>query len=108
MEQETIKVVVKRPLEKGIITTINNTNEAYREVIGAEHIDYILFKDSFNGNPIDCIIDDFGLKKKLAINFNLNCYDIHGTVIFVERDSEGEFIDLSEESLEYLEFVGML
>lgn len=108
MEQETIKVVVKRPLERGTIEVIENTNESYQKVIGAEHVDYVLFKDSFNGNPIDCIIDDFGLKKKLAINFNLNCYDIHGAVIFVERDSEGYFIDLSDNSIKYLESEGML
>ncbi len=107
-EQETIKVVVKRPLERGTIEVIENTNEAYKEVIGAEYLDYIVYKGELFENTIDCIVDDLGIRKKLEINFNLNCYDIHGTVIFAERDSKGYYIDLSDNSIEYLKSEGML
>ena len=108
MEQEKIKVVVKKPNEIGDIVVIDNTNEAYKEIIGADYIDYALYRNDFNYNAIDIIVDDFGIKKNLDINFKLNNNFIFGTVIFVERDSEGYFIDLSDDNLEYLHSKGII
>lgn len=103
-----IKAVIKKPGSPGVITNIENTNEEYQKIIGADFLDYRTFKGDWLHNPIDMIVDDRGLEKTLPQNFKLYGDIIVGTVIFVERDNEGEFIDLSEESLEYLEFVGML
>lgn len=108
MFNETIKAVIKRPGELGVIEVINNTNEEYKKLIGAEYLDYTTFKGDWLHNPIDLIVDDRGLEKTLEHNFELYGNKIVGTVIFVERDSEGEFVDLSEESLEYLKIANIL
>lgn len=108
MEQKTIKVVVKKPNELGEIKVIENTNEAYKEIIGAEYLDYTLYYSNLIDNPIDIIVDDFGIKKELKANFELKGFNIYGTVIFVERDNEGYFVDLSESSIEYLKSKNML
>lgn len=108
IEKEKIKVVIKKPNEIGDIVVIDNTNEAYKEIIGAEHLDYALYRNDLSDNPIDVVVDDFGIKKNLDINFKLNDYFIFGTVIFVERDSEGYFIDLSDENIEYLHSKGII
>ena len=107
-EQEKIKAVIKKPNEIGDIVVIENTNEAYKEIIGAEHLDYALYRNDLSDNPIDIIVDDFGIKKNLDINFKLNNNFIFGTVIFVERDSKGYFIDLSDDNLEYLHSKGII
>lgn len=98
---ETVKAFVLMDKDDpGEIREIENTPEAFQEIVGG-YIETFTFSDD-----VTLIINEDGRILGLPVNRDFCGHRFVGPMVFVGYDDEGEFTDLPEEALRYLESWG--
>lgn len=95
---ETVKAFVLMDKDDpGEIREIENTLEAFQEIVGG-YIETFTFSQD-----VTLIINEDGRLLGLPVNRDFCGHRFVGPMVFVGYDDEGEFVDLPEEDLRYLE-----
>jgi len=95
---ETVKAFVLMDKDDpGEIREIENTLEAFQEIVGG-YIETFTFS-----TDVVLVINEDGRLMGLPVNRDFCGRRFVGPMVFVGYDDEGEFTDLPEENLRYLE-----
>lgn len=95
---ETVKAFVLMDKDDpGEIREIENTLKAFQEIVGG-YIETFTFSQD-----VTLIINEDGRLMGLPVNRDFCGHRFVGPMVFVGYDDEGEFTDLPEEDLRYLE-----
>lgn len=98
---ETVKAFVLMDKDDpGEIREIENTLEAFQDLVGG-YIETFTFS-----SDVTLIINEDGRLLGLPVNRDFCGHRFVGPMVFVGYDDEGEFVDLPEEDLRYLETWG--
>ena len=91
-----IRVIIKEPGKAAQIKEIENTLETFQEIVSG----YI---ETFEiGARMSLVCNEEGKLRKLQPNFKCANDVIVGTVILTTHNDEGDFIDLSDNQIEFL------
>lgn len=100
---ETVKAFVLMDKDdSGEIREIENTLEAFQDLVGG-YIETFTFS-----SDVTLIINEDGRLLGLPVNRDFCGHRFVGPMVFVGYDDEGEFTDLPEEDLQYLEALSTL
>lgn len=95
---ETVKAFVLMDKDDpGEIREIENTLEAFQEIVGG-YIETFTFSQD-----VTLVINEDGRILGLPVNRDFCGHRFVGPMVFVGYDDEGEFTDLPEEDLRYFE-----
>jgi hypothetical protein len=92
-----IQVMVKHPGKPLELITIGNDLKSMQSLVGG-YIECV----NFDGNKLNMICNEEGKLSGLPYNFDWYSDFVVGTVFFCTHDSEGNFVSITEEQIEYL------
>lgn len=91
-----MRVVVKEPNKTGTIEQVTNELETFNNLVGG-YIECLNIKDN-----LILVCNEEGKLMDLEPNLYFNNDTVVGTVVFVEFNRDGDFVGLSDNSIEYL------
>lgn len=97
MENQAIRVIIKEPYKKAVISEIKDNLKSLQEIVGG-YIEDVPFPTV---DGVDLIINEDGKIRKLAGNFFLPHYQdcVVGTCIIASYNDDDQFASLSDEQI---------
>ena len=94
MNMSKIQVVVKEPMKKPEIRTIENTLKAKQEIVGG-YIEYFPFINGY-----DIVLNEEGKLEHLPANIVIHHDIVVGTIFISKANERGEDVGLTDEECE--------